>query len=45
MSATLMPLVAADTDRADLSARLAALDRITAIGAARTGPGTIPARP
>jgi GTP-binding protein EngB required for normal cell division len=38
MSATLMPLVAADTDRADLSVRLAALDRITTIGAARTGP-------
>ncbi len=38
MSATLIPLVAADTDRADLSARLAALDRITQIGAARTGP-------
>jgi GTP-binding protein EngB required for normal cell division len=38
MSATLTPLVAADTDRADLSARLAALDRITRIGAARTGP-------
>jgi GTP-binding protein EngB required for normal cell division len=38
MSATLTPLVAADTDRADLSARLAALDRITTIGAARTGP-------
>jgi GTP-binding protein EngB required for normal cell division len=38
MSATLTPLVAAGTDRADLSARLAALHRITAIGAARTGP-------
>jgi GTP-binding protein EngB required for normal cell division len=38
MSATLTPLVAADTGRADLSARLAALDRITTIGAARTGP-------
>ena len=38
MSATLMPLVAADTDRTYLSARLAALDRITKIGATRTGP-------
>ncbi len=38
MSATLMPLVADDADRADLSARLAALDRITRIGVARTGP-------
>jgi GTP-binding protein EngB required for normal cell division len=38
MSATLRPLVADDADRAGLSTRLAALDRITQIGAARTGP-------
>ena len=38
MSAGLMPLVADDADRAGLSARLAALDEITKIGAARTGP-------
>jgi GTP-binding protein EngB required for normal cell division len=38
MTATLMPLIADDADRASLSARLAALDRITEIGAARSGP-------
>jgi GTP-binding protein EngB required for normal cell division len=38
MSATLMPPVTGDADRMNLSARLAALDRITQIGAARTGP-------
>ena len=37
MSATLMPMIADDADRAGLSARLAALDRMTQIGAARTG--------
>jgi GTP-binding protein EngB required for normal cell division len=38
MSATLMPTIGDGVDRASLSARLAALDRITEIGAARTGP-------
>jgi GTP-binding protein EngB required for normal cell division len=37
MSATLTPMIADDEDRANLSARLAALDHITQIGAARTG--------
>ena len=38
MSATLMTQVADGADRAELSARLTALDRITEIGSARTGP-------
>jgi GTP-binding protein EngB required for normal cell division len=38
MSATLMSTIANDADRASLSARLAALDHMTQIGAARSGP-------
>ncbi len=38
MSATLMTQIADGADRAELSARLTALDRITEIGSARTGP-------
>ena len=38
MSATLMPELGDRADRTELSVRLAALDQITQIGAARTGP-------